>query len=216
MAASEMLKATEAAVVARVALRDVNRVIDEGILPTAFLSSENGRRVWVTACTLISFYYESAARLTSEERLNTIRWAEPRFSKWKTLKLASLAKKDWTMHHDFLTIDLTPFVERTAQSFADLEAARAMVSSSPDILGGMPVIKGTRIPVYDVAASIAAGHALDEILKAYPALDEGRVGLAQIYADANPLRGRPKPVGELPTGATIIIDRRIPRRRKAV
>ena len=33
MPATEMLKATEAAVVARVSLRDVNRVIDERILP---------------------------------------------------------------------------------------------------------------------------------------------------------------------------------------
>lgn len=216
MAAAEMLKATEAAVVARVALRDVNRVIDEGILPATFLSSENGRRIWATACTLISFYYESAGRLTSEERLNTIRWAEPRLSEWKTLTLASLAKKDWMMHHDFLTIDLAPFVEKAAESLSNLEAARAMVSSSPDILGGTPVIEGTRIPVYDVAASVAAGHLLDEVLQTYPALDERRVGLAKIYADANPLRGRPKPVSELPTGATIVTDRHVPRRRKAV
>lgn len=200
----------------RVALRDVNRVIDEGILPAAFLSAENGRRVWATACTLISFYYESAGQLTSEERLNMIRWAEPRLSKWKTLTLASLAKKDWTMRHDFLTIDLAPFVERTAESLSNLEAARALVSSSPDVLGATPVIEGTRIPVYDVAASVAAGHSLDEILEAYPALDERRVGLAKVYADANPLRGRPKPVNELPTGATVITDRRVPRRRKAV
>ncbi|MFS2177215.1 DUF433 domain-containing protein [Rhizobium pisi] len=216
MAATEMLKATEAAVVARVALRDVNRVIDEGILPAAFLSVGNGRRVWATACTLISFYYESAGQLTSEERLNMIRWAEPRLSKWKTLTLASLAKKDWTMRHDFLTIDLAPFVEKTGESLSNLEAARGLVSSSPDILGGTPVIKGSRIPVYDVAASVAAGHSLDEILEAYPALDERRVGLAKVYADANPLRGRPKPVSELPTGATIVTDRRVPRRRKAV
>lgn len=216
MAVSEMLKATEAAVVSRVALRDVNRVIDEGILPAAFLSAENGRRVWATACTLISFYYESAERLTSEERLNAIRWAEPRLSKWKTLTLASLARKDWAMHHDFLTIDLAPFVKKTVESFANLEAARAVVSSSPDVLGGAPVIKGTRIPVYDVAASIAAGHSLEEILEAYPVLDERRVGLAKTYADANPLRGRPKPVSELPRGATIVTDRRVPRRTKAV
>lgn len=120
------------------------------------------------------------------------------------------------MHHDFLTIDLAPFVKKTVESFANLEAARALVSSSPDVLSGAPVIKGTGIPVYDVAASIAAGHSLEEILEAYPVLDERRVGLATTYADANPLRGRPKPVSELPRGATIVTDRRVPRRTKAV
>ena len=35
-AVAEMLKASEAAVVSRVSLRDINRVIDEHILPDAF------------------------------------------------------------------------------------------------------------------------------------------------------------------------------------
>lgn len=213
MISSEMLKTAEAAVVARVTPRDVNRVIDEGILPAAFSSTDDGRRIWVTACSLISFYYESAARLTAEERITAIRWAEPRLSEWRALALESLIAKDWTLHHDFLTIDLAPFFRRTVESLADLEAARDMVNSSPEILGGTPVIAGTRIPVYDVAASIAAGHSVEDILEAFPALDERRVGLAKVYADANPLRGRPKPKQELPAGARIVRDRRVERRR---
>ncbi|MBB5538812.1 DUF433 domain-containing protein [Rhizobium giardinii] len=214
MISSEMLKTAEAAVVARVTPRDVNRVIDEGILPAAFSSAENGRRVWVTACSLISFYYESATRLTSEERISAIRWAEPRLSAWKTLALESLIAKDWTLHHDFLTIDLAPFFRKTVDGLAELEAARDMVTSSPDILGGTPVISGTRIPVYDIAASIAAGHSVEELLEAFPALDERRIGLAKVYAEANPLRGRPRPQRELPAGARIIRDRRVARRRQ--
>lgn len=52
MTANEMLKTTGAAVVSRVALRNVNRAIDEGVLPAAFLSADNGRRIWATACPL--------------------------------------------------------------------------------------------------------------------------------------------------------------------
>lgn len=216
MSVAEMLKTTEAAVVSHVTLRDVNRAIDEGILPEVFFSVDNGRHVLAAACTLISFYFESAERLTSEERLTTIRWAEPRLSEWRTLTFSSLVEKDWTMHHDFLTIDLAPFVRNMVERLASLEAARAMVVSSPDILGGTPVIRGTRIPVHDVAASVNAGHSLDNILGAYPILKEKQVDLARIYVDANPSRGRPRPVSELPKGATIITDRRVPRRRKAV
>ena len=80
-AVAEMLKASEAAVVSRVSLRDVNRVIDEHILPDAFVSLDNGRHVLAGACSLIAFYFESARRLTSEERLFTIRTAEPRLSR---------------------------------------------------------------------------------------------------------------------------------------
>ena len=54
-----------------------------------FFSVGNGRHVLAAACTLISFYFESAERLTSEERLNTIRWAEPRLSEGRALNFSS-------------------------------------------------------------------------------------------------------------------------------
>jgi uncharacterized protein (DUF433 family) len=60
------------------------------------------------------------------------------------------------------------------------------------ILGGTPTIKGTRVPVYDVAASFAAGHPRVRILSAYPSLSREQVDLAALFAEANPKRGRPK------------------------
>jgi hypothetical protein len=59
----------EAAVVARVTLRDVNRAIDERILPDGLFTVEGARHVLVSACTLISFYFASAKQLIAEERL---------------------------------------------------------------------------------------------------------------------------------------------------
>ncbi len=56
------------------------------------------------------------------------------------------------------------------------------------MLGGTPVIRGTRVPVYDVAASAAAGIPLDRILAAYPSLDADKVELASVYAEATPTR----------------------------
>src|SRR3546814_5590533 len=87
-------------------------------------------------------------------------------------------------------------------------------STSDDILGGTPVIRGTRVPVYDVSAAVVAGRPIQRILDAWPSLDAEKVRLAAIYAEANPLRGRPRVSGDLPEGATIVTDRRVPRRRK--
>lgn len=55
----EMLSPTEAAVVSSVEVRDVNRVIDESILPKDFYSvnPDRTRRLWADACTFISFYF---------------------------------------------------------------------------------------------------------------------------------------------------------------
>jgi uncharacterized protein (DUF433 family) len=213
--ATDMLKLTEAAVVARVALRDVNRVIDERILPEGFFSLEDGRRVAATACTLIAFYFDSAKRLTSEERLFAIREAGSRLRRFRANALASLIDEDWTVRDEFLTIDLAPFVRRTKERMDRLAAARQLVMSDPDILGGAPIIRGTRVPVYDVAASVAAGVSTKRILAAYPSLDEDKIELAAIYAEANPARGRPRSSDELPAGAVIMAERRVPRRRKA-
>src|SRR5215469_13573964 len=95
MKAADMLKPTEAAVVAGVALRDVNRAIDERILPDTFFSLVDGRRVLATACTLISFYFDSAERLTSEERMFAIREAGARLQRLRAQALASLVEEDW-------------------------------------------------------------------------------------------------------------------------
>ena len=152
-------------------------------------------------------------RLTSEERLFAIKEAGPRLAKSRAVASTALLKEDWIVKHEFLTIDLAPFVKRTNEQFDRLQAARAMVTSSPDVLSGAPVIRGTRIPVYDVAASAAAGMPMTRILAAYPNLDARKVELATIFAQANPSRGRPRSGRALPKGTTVISDRRVPRRR---
>jgi len=212
--ASEMLKTTEAAVVSRVALRDVNRVIDEGILPEGFFTHDDGRQVLAAACTLISFYFESAKSLTSEERLFAIKVAGPLLRKSMSFAWSMLLNEDWIIRHEFLTIDLAPFVKRATERLGRLNVARNLVVSSAELLSGTPVIRGTRIPVYDVAASAAAGIPTERILAAYPSLDAEKVELATIFADAYPPRGRPRSGRELPRGAVIISDRRVPRRQK--
>jgi uncharacterized protein (DUF433 family) len=203
----EVLTPTEAAIVSGVSVRDINRIIDEKILPEGFYSTSVPRMRFFksNACVFIAFYFESAEQLTSEERLRTIAMASRLFLKWK-------AKQDWSVQDEFLTIDLFPFWERVQDRLLRLSAARDLVTVNEDILGGTPVIRGTRIPVYEVAASAAAGLPMRRILSAYPGLDEEKVGLAALYAEANPQRGRPRRTPAPPTGAVIVSSRRLPRR----
>jgi uncharacterized protein (DUF433 family) len=210
---THLLTASEAAVVSQVTVRDINRVIDESILPAEFFSIRNGRQVVASGCPLIAFYFESAKRLTSDERLWTIRNAGPRLR--GAHNIAALMEEDWTFRDEFLTIDFEPFLRRTWERLRRLDEARAMVVSSPDVLNGTPVIRGTRVPVHDVAASVAAGIPTDRMLAAYPSLHAGKVELAVIYAEANPPRGRPRQNAGPAENAVIITDRRLFRHRKA-
>jgi uncharacterized protein (DUF433 family) len=212
---SEFLKTTEAAVVAGVALREVNRVIDEGLLPKDFVRTNNGRFVVPAGCMLIAFYFESAGQLTAKERRFVIHTASHRLRDWTREDFAAFPKVDWTVKHEFLSVDFAPFVRSVSDRLEKLFAADKLVSTSPDVLSGTPVIEGTRIPVHDVAASVEAGLSKARILAAYPSLNADKIDLAALYAKANPARGRPRGGAALPPGTIILTDRRAPRRRKA-
>jgi uncharacterized protein (DUF433 family) len=182
-AQTDILTPAEVAVVSRVTVRDVHRVIDERILPESFYNATQARSFTRQACVFISFYFRAADRLTSEERQRTILLATG-------LPKGSPSKK--VVQDAFLTIDLGPFWKDVEDGLKRLQAARDMVVSDPEILSGTPVIRGTRVPVYDVAASVAAGIPSDRILSAYPSLQREQVELATMYAEANPQRGRPR------------------------
>lgn len=110
--AAALLTAAEAGVVSSVSLRDVNRVIDERILPAEFLRPGGGRMLEAAACALISFYFTTAKRLTAEERLRLIGTIGP-----DLLAAGSGVprKSDWAVQDEWLTVDLAPVIEAAAK-----------------------------------------------------------------------------------------------------
>lgn len=72
-----------------------------------------------------------------------------------------------------------------------LARAEELVVSDPQIMGGTPVFKGTRIPVDLVADMLSQGASVEEILEGYPALNKEKIAIAPLYMRAFPRRGRP-------------------------
>ncbi len=61
-----------------------------------------------------------------------------------------------------------------------------IIESNPEILGGKPIIKGTRIPVVLIYELIGLKYSITEILKEYPHLDRDIIlHLLKIGKDAN-------------------------------
>ncbi|MCP4578059.1 MAG: DUF433 domain-containing protein [Deltaproteobacteria bacterium] len=56
------------------------------------------------------------------------------------------------------------------------------IISHPDLRGGEPCIKGTRISISMIVGSMAQGLTRDEILKEYPQLTNGDISAALTYA----------------------------------
>ena len=61
----------------------------------------------------------------------------------------------------------------------------------PEIKGGTPVIRGTRMSVYAVRGRIEGGESVDDILEDNPDLSREAIETAITYAATHPVRGRP-------------------------
>jgi len=106
--------------------------------------------------------------------------------------LATAPRRQVSLEGGFLTIDLREPRRELAASLRVLRRARAVVISDPDIMGGDPVFRGTRVPVHLIATLLGQGSTEADLLADYPRLTPEMISLAPIYAAAYPLRGRPR------------------------
>lgn len=211
---AELLTTAEAAVVSGVEVRDVNRLIDEHILPEDLYVNEESRRVWAGSCALIRFYFGASGSLTAQERKYAIdvvcREARTRATV-RLIKTWRSKRPNWRVEHSFLKLNFDRFITDTLVEHDRLTRAHANVVEDPGILGGTPVIKGTRVPVYDIAASASSGIPRERIKTAWPSLTDEMIELAVLYAKASPPRGRPRQTRKLAPASS---SRKIARRRR--
>jgi uncharacterized protein (DUF433 family) len=111
---------------------------------------------------------------------------------------------------ELLIVDIGEARKQVDRGVRDLQAAEAIVIKDKGTLGGEPVFKGTRIPVYGIAAMLDAGATADELLSGYPKLTARMLDLARIWAAAHPRRGRPKSLSDL--GLTMKSSRTVARK----
>ena len=56
-----------------------------------------------------------------------------------------------------------------------MKPAKKIISSSPDIMGGAPVLLGTRVPVQTLVDYLEGGYSIDDFLKGYPTVKRWQV-----------------------------------------
>ena len=217
---TEMLKPSEAAFVSGVTMRDMNRVFEEEILPEPLYDrdTEGSRRVSLPACPLVAFYFDAARQLTKFERFRVIVWTYESVGMSTITNILrskdAFTNLDLVFWDDGVGVDLKRYLSKVKARLDTLAEASSVVEENPDIMGGVPVIRGSRIPVHDLAASVAAGVSRERILAAYPGLDEGTLDLAVAWAEANPAKGRPRRITDLlPSGTRLVASGSAPRRR---
>ncbi|HUB47647.1 MAG TPA: DUF433 domain-containing protein [Acetobacteraceae bacterium] len=173
---------TEAAVLTRLSLKVVNNAIDKRTVPAIAGSREGHATRLLDLRGLMSLALERrlADRFVPELRREVFH------------ALGDTPRNTVSLDGGFLKIDLTEPRRELASSIRELRRARQLVVGDPDILGGDPVFRGTRVPVHMIAALLSQGSTEAELRKGYPRLTAEMVRLAPIYAAAYPLRGRPR------------------------
>lgn len=98
-------------------------------------------------------------------------------------RLMDLEKEPGTMLEDVLMRDvLKSFETVDGRAVPDLSRPKPNLSIDPGVLGGYPVIAGTRVP-YDIVAGLADdGYSSADIVELYPSVAAVAVGDAAAFA----------------------------------
>jgi len=180
---SPLFTPAEAAVLTRLSLKAVNNAIDKNLVPAVVRpgGSDSGRFVDQRGLLALVLEYRLANRFF------------PEFRRRLFDALASSPRKAVLSVDDGLVkVDLQQPRRDLAASLRELRRARSLVVTDPDTLGGDPVFRGTRVPVHSIAAMLEQGSTEADILKGYPRLTAQMVRLAPVFAQAYPIRGRPR------------------------
>jgi uncharacterized protein (DUF433 family) len=171
---------TEAAVLTGLPLKAVNNAIDKKTISP--VPGEERSRL-LDARALVS--------LSIERRLSD-RIATPELRRKVFDALADAPRNVVSLEGGLIKIDLREPRRALAASLRDLRRARRLVVTDPEILGGDPVFRGTRVPVHLIAELVTQGSKPAELIEGYPRLTAEMIRLAPVYAAAYPLRGRPR------------------------
>ena len=170
----------EAAALTGVPLQRIQNVLTERRLGRDFPISADGRR-HIDLPALLTF--------ATLDRLEKVR-IEP-----ETLYRAFLESGPplgMVPIGECLAIDAGRLLEAVMRDVELYEAAKDLIASDPKIMGGLPVVKGTRLPARTIHARVIGGDSFASILDDYPYLDLPAIDAAVRFVAANPERGRPR------------------------
>lgn len=171
----------EASWITGLPIKTVNKAIDECKVAVRIVRQRGKRRRYVPYVSLIclQLHAEGLGQLPKSIRKDLYQ------------KIASQPMQRHLRYTQALIVDVEGARMKVLNKLKEIRKAKRMIISDPEIMGGTPIFRGTRVPVYLVADMLAAGATMEEIREGYPTLTQEMVSLAPTYARANPRRGRP-------------------------
>jgi len=91
-----------------------------------------------------------------------------------------------------LAVQCKPFRKTVERNLAIFRWGRTRVVSSPEVLAGEPVFRGTRVPLRQVASLFRKGVSEKEIVEDFPQLSARDLAYARLFSRFGEKPGRPK------------------------
>ncbi len=110
--------------------------------------------------------------------------------------LAHPGRKTVHIRDGKITVEVAGAFKAVTAGLKAYAATAALVHSGPEILGGEPCLKGTRVSVY-LVHDLLTEAGLAEVKAALPQLSERQIAAADAYAQLNPRKGRPRSVASV-------------------
>lgn len=164
------------------------RVIHKAIEEAVVRATKSGGRVFLDESALL--YVLSHQRL---QHLTLSREAKLRLSR-ALEELREAPGPGWSVElDDDVQYVLGPHLRRWIPMLREYTTMRDQhLVVDPNIMGGTPVIRGTRISVYSVLGRVDDGETIDDLVADYPDVSREAFQTAVAYARTHPRRGRPK------------------------
>ncbi|MGO4405154.1 DUF433 domain-containing protein [Bosea sp. RAF48] len=178
--------AREVAELANVPIRAVDKAIEENVL-AGIRAGARGRRRMLPLHAVP--YAAIVARLPLTLSLETKRYLARALGNRSSARMTTEPLEIAPA----VTVDVSALVGSDLAERAERygKAREDFVEINPDIMGGTPVLRGTRITVYSVLGRLEGGDSVDDVLEDNPDLTREAVETAALYARTHPIVGRP-------------------------
>ncbi|MFD2645256.1 DUF433 domain-containing protein [Pseudomonas japonica] len=186
---------------------EVNRLVDDDLLPSRFSWKATERREFdlLGAAAALRLNRKFKDMLTRQARKDILAKLEAEHLNVINETLATysvdapcqvvvdlLEARAWVIELKDLSLDLTHEMNEIGDRLRLLVAAEEAVAVDPEIMGGRPVFKGSRLPIETAIASIDDGVTMSEMIEDYPFLSEEKIAQARVYLRVHPRAGRPR------------------------
>lgn len=209
MATLELMRASgrTVAFVAKGTEVEVNRLVDDDLLPERFYCKSPDRREFdlLGAAIALRFNRRWKDLLTKRARKDLMAHLDAERLHAFTSRLESFAgracdvlatgsdgKALWVVEVKGLSCDLTDEMNEIGERMLLLAAVGDAITADPEVMGGMPVFTGSRLPIGTALASLDAGVTMAEMIEDYPFLTEEKIELARVHVRLHPKVGRPR------------------------